>query len=399
MAEYFDNKTYQTGHTAPPKSRGGLIALLLGIIILLFGIISVLGLLNIHLFRQLMNAGKDEAALAEVVPGKDEGQGILDTTRGAEQVIRLDPSPQSQENYPQTGSSSLQEIYAQTVVSLACVETDLAVGTGIILTSDGYILTNSYMVQGVQQITVRLTDGRQLPGFVVGKDSFSDLAVLKVDALDLVPARFGDSTALRVGDPVVAIGNPVGSTSGPMTDGIISAINADIPTGSSTMTLLQTNAIVSNESIGGPLINCYGQIIGINTNCAANVLSVSDTARISYALDSITIKHVADQLIAQGFVSGRVHLGIQGHEIDEFYENYYDIPQGIFITALDEESVLYQKGVREGDILLNLANTRILDFDTLNSLLSRLDEGQEVTAVVYRDGTTYQLKVTIGALE
>ncbi len=396
MAEHYNDQIYQTGRTVPPKSRGGLIAVLLAVIILLFGIVSILGLMNIHLFRQLMGAEKDGTALAEVKPDSRGDYSLLEVTRGSEQTVFLNPSPQSVENYPDDDGISLQEIYARTVDSLVCVETDRATGTGIVLTADGYILTNSYMVQGAQALQVRLTDGRRLPASVIGKDSFSDLAVLRVDAPDLVAASFGDSTVLRVGDPVVAIGNPVDGGSSPMTDGIISAISADIEAGGSKLTLLQTNAILQSENIGGPLINCYGQIIGISTNCAANVLTASATQSVSYALDSVTVKAVADQLIAQGFVSGRVHLGIQGHEIDEFYENYYNIPQGIFITVLDEESVLFERGVREGDILLNLAEKRILDFDTLNTLLGDLRPGQEVTAVVYRDGTQYQLTVTIG---
>lgn len=396
MAENFENPIYQTGHTVPPKSRGGLIAALLAVIIFLGGIISILGLMNIHLFRKLMGAEKESAALAEVVPDQDGDKSLMEITRSGEQTVQLEISPQSVENFPDEDGLSLQEIYAQTVDSLVSVETEQAVGTGVVLTADGYILTNSYMVQGEDKIQVRITDGRVLTAVVIGKDSFSDLAVLWVDATDLVAARFGDSTALRVGDPVVAIGNPMGTGSSPMTDGIISAINADIEAGGSKLTLLQTNAILQSENIGGPLINCYGQIVGISTNCAANVLTASAVQSVSYALDSVTVKDVADQLIAQGFVSGRIHLGIRGHEIDEFYENYYNIPQGIFITALDEDSALFERGVREGDILLNLANTRILDFDTLNSLLSSLDAGKEVTAVVYRDGTQYQLTVTIG---
>ena len=110
----------------------------------------------------------------------------------------------------------------------------------------------------------------------------------------------------------------------------------------------------------------------------------------------MSIKSIADQLINHGFVEGRIHLGIHGQTIDQFYQQYYDIPQGIFITAIDESSELYKRGVREGDILISLADQDVLSFDILNSLLSSLNQGQEVTAVVYRDGTQYQIKVTIG---
>ena len=125
-------------------------------------------------------------------------------------------------------------------------------------------------------------------------------------------------------------------------------------------------------------------------------MALTGTEQVSFSLDSVTIKYIADQLIHHGSVEGRVHLGIHGQEIDEFYQQYYDIPRGIFITAIEEESALFTRGVREGDILINLADTPILSFDILNSLLSSIEQGKEVTAVVYRDGTQYQIKLTIG---
>ena len=125
-------------------------------------------------------------------------------------------------------------------------------------------------------------------------------------------------------------------------------------------------------------------------------MTLNGTEADSFSLESVTVKDIADQLINHGVVEGRVHLGIHGQEIDEFYQHYYDIPRGIFITAIEEGSELYARGVREGDILINLAGKPILSFDILNSLVTELQQGQEVTAVIYRDGTQYQLKVTIG---
>ncbi len=390
--EEFDHQ-YNIGHTAMPKSRGGLIAALLIVIIFLGGIISILGLLNISLFRQLLRAGKKEEAVAVVVRDNNRDASALDVTYGDETIV-LEWSPQSLEHYPQEGGMSLQDIYAGTVRSLVSVETGNYNGTGIILTKDGYILTNSYLLTGTEKINIHLSNGEKLPATIVGRDSFSDLAILRVDAENLTPATFGDSTALRVGDVVVAMGSHNGS--GVMADGIVSAINADIQAGGGVMTLIQTSATLDREQVGGVLLNCHGQIVGINTYCASNIMTLTGTERVSFSLSSVTIKNIADQLINHGFVEGRIHLGIHGQEIDEFYQHYYDIPRGIFITALEEDSALFQRGVREGDILINLADTPILSFDILNSLLTSLEPGQEVTAVVYRDGTQYQMKVTIG---
>lgn len=393
MTENFDNQTYNIGHTAPPKSRGGLIAVLLIVIIFLGGVISILGLLNISLFQQLLKNDKNKSALAVAVRENNGDASVLDVTYGNETIV-LEFSPQSMDYYPQNGGMSLQGIYESTVRSLVSVETDSQNGTGIILTKDGYILTNSYLLTGAEKINIHLSNGEKLPAAVVGRDSFSDLAILRVDAQELTPATFGDSTALRVGDVVVTMGSNSGT--GVMADGIVSAINANIQAGGSEITLIQTSAILDQEQVGGMLINCHGQIVGIHTHCASNIMALTGTEQVSFALSSVTIKNIADQLINHGFVEGRIHLGIHGQEIDEFYQHYYDIPRGIFITAIEEDSALFERGVREGDILINLADTPILSFDILNSLLTSLKQGQEVTAVVYRDGTQYQMKVTIG---
>lgn len=390
MRKDFDNQTYQTGNTAPPKSRGGLVAALLAVIIILGGVVSIMGLMNIHMFRQLMGADKGTEALAVVTPNQNGESGSKGSPRGFDETIIINPSPLSPENVPTEGGLSLQEIYTRTAPSVVAVETENGIATGIVLTSDGYILTNCYMLQSQDAAKIRLHDGTELEALLIAKDSFSDLAVLQADVEGLTPASFGDSTALRVGDVVVSVGNAQNGGSPVMTDGIVAAIDSGIQAGGSMLTLIRTNTPESN----GPLINCYGQVVGVSSMCAANVMDSSGES--GYALDSVTVKQVADQLIARGFVAGRIYLGIHGQAIDAFYENYYDIPRGIFITELDESSELFKKGVRPGDILLNMADTDILDFDTLNNLVSTLEQGEEVTVVVYRDGTKFQLTMMIG---
>lgn len=391
MRKEIDNQTYQTGNTAPPKNKGGLIAALLAIIIVLGGVISIMGLMNIHMFRRLMGVDSRKEALAVVMPDQNGSGDAAGGARGFGETIIINPSPLSPDNVPVEGGLSLQEIYNRTAPSVVAVESDSGSVTGIVLTSDGYILTNSYALKSRDSVKVRLHDGTELEAVLLAKDSFSDLAVLQVAAEGLTPASFGDSTALRVGDVVVAVGNDQNGGSAVMSDGIVAAIDSGIQAGGSSLTLIRTNAPENS----GPLINCYGQVVGVNTMCAANMMDLSGEQN-NYALDSVTVKQVADQLIAQGFVSGRIHLGIQGQAIDAFYENYYNIPRGIFITELEESSVLFVKGVRPGDILLNMADTDILDFDTLNNVVSTLEPGEEVTVVIYRDGTKAQLTVTIG---
>ena len=409
--EPWEENSWQTGSTNPPKSRGGLVAVLLVLVIFLSGIVPVLGILNVKLFQQLKQQESHEDLaisynLEELPPETTEpAQTLPPETRPAhqeEQVsMELDPSPSSASNVPAEGGLPLQEIYLQSidsVVSISCQRySDSTTGTGVVLTEDGYIVTNSHVVEGAQAITIQFTDERVLPARLVGADAVSDLAVLKVDAQDLVPATFGDSDSLRVGDTVVAIGDPLGvELRGTLTDGIISAINRDIYLDGRPITLIQTNAALNSGNSGGPLINCYGQVIGINTMKIGAFTDEAGVEGLGFAIPSATVKDVVDQLIRPGYVSGRPELGIRGESLSIFYQHYYRLPEGLYITEVTPGSDAAAKGIERGDILISINDTHITTADQLSSLLYGFEVGQTVTAVVYRGGYQYELQLTIG---
>ena len=183
---------------------------------------------------------------------------------------------------PDTGELTLQQVYSLCSPSVVAItaetgETGYYWGSGIVMSADGYIITNYHVLDGTKSVKVTLYDDAEYDALLVGFDSISDIAVLKIDASGLTPASFGDSAALHVGDRVVAIGNPLGEElRGTMTDGIISAINRDISYRNHTMTLLQTNAAINEGNSGGPLINLYGQVVGI-TNMKMMSSSFSST--------------------------------------------------------------------------------------------------------------------------
>ena len=184
--------------------------------------------------------------------------------------LQIEDSALSVENIPEEGALSWQQVYEKMIHSVVSITasspTGSTSGTGVVMSADGYIITNAHVVDGAMNISVLLTDDRVFSAKVIGADTISDLAVLAVEATDLIPAEFGDSSVLRVGDAVVAIGDPLGvELRGSMTDGIISAIERDLQVGGRTMSLLQTTAALNSGNSGGPLVNCYGQVIGINT--------------------------------------------------------------------------------------------------------------------------------------
>ena len=407
----WDQDIYETGRTRPPKSHGGLIAVLLVVVILLSGVISVLGILNIRLFTQLRQLDQDSNNSVDIVSIMEEPEDpAASATFGRESMeaptealppaIDLNPSPDSYENIPQKGGLSLQQIYQQTidsVVSISCVGPDGNItGTGVILSADGYIVTNAHVVDDAQSITVLLTNNQSHPAELVGADDFSDLAVLRIDAENLSSAELGDSNALRVGDVVVAIGNPLGTElMGTMTDGIISAINRDVVSDGRTMTLIQTNAAMNSGNSGGPLINCYGQVIGINTMKIGTFTDKAGVEGIGFAIPSTTVKDIVEQLLTQGYVSGHPTLGISGEGVSAFYQYYYRMPAGLYINHVDGSSSAAAAGIEAGDILISINGTRITSQDDLDFLLYAYEVGATVQVIIYRSGRQYSVNLTL----
>ena len=404
----WDESVYGTGRTEPPKNRGGMIALMLILIIFLCGIIALLGILNIRLFRQLQVQKEEELAIsfamAETVPQETEEFLLQETVPpyapGDLPSLNLNQTPQSVDTVTTDGAMSLQDIYTHnihSVVSISCsTPGGSSTGTGVILSNNGYIVTNAHVVDDALSISVQLTDDRIFPANTVGRDEISDLAVLLIEAEDLSPAQFGDSSMLRVGDTVVAIGDPLGvEFRGTYTNGIVSAINRDVEMNGRTMTLIQTNAALNSGNSGGPLINCYGQVIGINTMKIGSFTDKAGVEGLGFAIPSATVKEIVGQLIQQGYVSGRPTLGIEGESLSTFYQHYYRMPAGLYITHVDRSSDAYHKGVEDGDILISINDDRVTTMDELKAAIYDLEVGTTVQTVIYRGGQQYLVELTL----
>lgn len=401
----WDDSVYGTGPTQPPKDKGAVYTTLLILIIFLCGIITLLGLLNIKLFKKLQYQEQNDLAIS-FTPGQTESETVPYTvaeTLPMEDVplgMELHPSPISPDTMPQQEGLSLQDIYTQnipSVVSISCsTATGTSSGTGVVLSREGYLVTNAHVIDSAMDISVQLTDNRVLSARILGVDEISDLAVLRVDANDLTPAKFGDSSSLRVGDTVVAIGDPLGvKFRGTYTDGIVSAINRDVDINGHTMTLIQTNAALNTGNSGGPLINCYGQVVGINTMKIGAYTGSSGVEGIGFAIPSTTVKEIVGQLISQGYVSGRPTLGITGEALSIFYQHYYSLPSGLYITHVEKGSDSYEKGIAQGDILISLNDTQITTMNELKMILNGAEVGDTLTAVIYRGGQQYSVELTL----
>ena len=295
----------------------------------------------------------------------------------------------------------LQDIYSSVIDSVVSISSmtssGTSSGTGIIMSSDGYVITNHHVITGALVISVLTNDNQEFEAALVGSDEMSDLAVLKIDARGLQAAEFGDSSKLRVGDSVVAIGDPLGvQLRGTMTNGIISAINRDLTVGDRTMTLIQTNAALNNGNSGGPLINCYGQVIGINTVKMSSYYSASATLEgLGFAIPISVAKPIIDELIENGYVAGRPAIGISGDSLPSYYRTYYRLPDGVYVTSVNEGSDAKAKGIREGDIVTAINGEKICSIDELNTVKNQYAAGDEVTLTIYRSGTYYEVTVTL----
>ena len=403
----WNQNEYRTGSTKPPKRHGGLIAVLLVIVILLSGVVSILGVMNVRLFKQL-HLEEAEQDLPIMFSNPDDNvdpsmETVAATTSAQEDTkpsIHAQPSPTSQENVPLEGALSLQAIYEKVIPSVVSITSyysrGSSTGTGVIFSEDGYIVTNCHVVEDAQRYDVLLTDGRILDAILVGTDEISDLAVLQIEGDNLIAAVFGDSSVLRVGDTVVAIGDPLGiELRGTMTDGIVSAINRDIDVEGRTMSLIQTNAALNSGNSGGPLINCYGQVIGINTMKMGDSMSIAGVEGLGFAIPSTTVTDIVNQLITNGYVSGRPTLGITGESISSFYQFYYNLPQGLYINSVEPGSSADRVGIQPGDILISLNDVAVTSMDALKSVIYSYKPGDTVEILIYRGGRQYTATLVV----
>lgn len=292
---------------------------------------------------------------------------------------------------------SLQEIYEKRLPSIVLINVTFsdgeATGTGIIMSENGYIITNDHVIQGALEATVELYDGTVYDVFLVGEDSQTDLAVLKIDAEDLTPAQFGDSGQMRVGDEVAAIGNPLGLNF-TLSNGIVSAINRDVDVNGYSMSMIQTNVAINEGNSGGALINMNGQVVGITNMKLVSNSSYSSIEGMGFAIPTSVVKPVVDSLIANGFVTGRPALGIMCMTLDEETAESEGLPKGVYISSVYEESDAYGK-LEEGDVIIAADGIEVFTVGELNEIKNSLDVGGTLTLTIYRDDESFDVDIVL----
>ena len=255
-------------------------------------------------------------------------------------------------------------------------------GSGIILSEDGYIVTNQHVIDGATSVKVVLNDSSEYNATVVGEDEKTDLAVLKIEATGLTPAEFGNSDQMQIGEQVIAVGNPGGlELAGSVTVGYVSAVNRPITTSTgSTIDCIQTDAAINPGNSGGALVNTYGQVIGINSQ----KIAATEFEGIGFAISINEAQPIINDLIQYGYVRGRVVMGITMQMIDQVSAQMYGYQPGVGVVSVEENSPASEAGLVPGDIITEIDGEALTSTEVLTGILEEHKPGDVITLTVYR---------------
>ena len=401
----WDQGTYQTGSTTPPKASNGVVTILLLAVILLGGIASALGILNGQQLRDLTTQPGEtvEVQQGEFTKPMDENAIFTLQELPAPQIpedrkvtLQMVESPYYTNNVSNQSLKDGKAVYEANRQSLVEIYTlthtnSTHSAVGVILSEDGYILTNAYLVEAAKRIVVYLPDGTLVPAAVVGSDNMTDLAVLYVEAKGLTPAVFGTSKTLQVADPVytVSLQDKAGMPMEMKADNLFTA-SRKFSTAHYQLNLLQ----ICKHSENGPLFNSFGQIVGLCVSRTAQYFN--EMSNLGIVLGSNAIQTIVMELVEQGYVSGRPDLGFEVEAVSKLFQYYWDLPCGLMVSGIRQDSDAAGRGLENGDIILALSGISLQDRDDLYTVLYGCGLEQEIIAVVFRNGTkkTVVLKVT-----
>ena len=318
----------------------------------------------------------------------------------------------SQTAYAESETLSAPDLYEQNVASTVGITisaettsiygygyTYKATGSGFIISNDGYILTNYHVINGYQTVTVATYDQKTYDAEVIGYDESSDIAVLKIDAENLTPVKMGDSNALRVGETVYAIGNPLGELTFSLTKGIVSALSRNIQTGSgASIGLIQTDCAINSGNSGGALFNDKGEVIGI-TNAkysASGYTSEAEIDNIGFAIPINSAKRIVTSIVENGYVL-KPYIGVVIGPLSDDVASITGIESGVVVQEVTEGAPAAEAGIKVNDVIFKVNSKVIHDTAELVQIVSESDPGDYLTFHIYRQGKEIQVEVEVGS--
>lgn len=317
--------------------------------------------------------------------------------------LKLEDKPKDADNKKYTAESAFNNV-SDSVVGIVCytgeitsVENCSSQGSGIILSADGYVLTNAHVIGNSKTayvIQIVTSDGKEYTAGVVGYDTRTDIAVLKMDdANGLKPATFGDSSKIELGEDIIAVGNPGGlDYQNSITKGIVSALNRELSS-TSLVKYIQTDAAINPGNSGGPVVNLYGQVIGVATS---KIVS-EQYEGMGFAIPSQTVKEIVDELVRNGYVSGRVKIGISGTNVTSSMASQYDVPQGIMVAEIVEGGPCDGTDLMIEDIITEADGTEVKTFSDIYEVLENHKAGDKIKLKYYRasDDSEGTIEITL----
>lgn len=407
----YDPNYNQNEHKNPKKKNGvggRMVALLVAVALVasIGGSALTTVINNISRKNEEANAKAQETMSAQTVePAQDDSQDTA--TENSSYSLEKSALPKSLSSNDTGKSLTPKEVYAMNVNATVGIATQIttnvwgqvasasASGSGFILTSDGYVVTNNHVVEGATSVTVKLYNGDEYDAEVIGTDEMNDVALLKIDATGLQAVTIGDSDQIEVGEEVIAIGNPLGELTFTMTAGVVSALDREINTDGKPINMLQTDVAINSGNSGGALFNSYGEVVGI-TNAKYSSSSSSGSAsidNIGFAIPINHVKNIITSIIEKGYIV-KPYIGVSVTTVSSEMVSY-GLPQGAAVKAVSENSPAAECGLKINDIITAINGKEITTSSELVKIVSASQPGDEMTLTVYRQGEREQLTLTL----
>lgn len=415
---YRPNPSYDSGynqnqnHNKKNNGIGGrMIALLVAVaLVASIGGSALTSVIN-NISRKNEEANNAKAAETmssqTVEPAQDAQDAATEDTQSG-YTIEKSQLPTSLSSNDTGKSLSPKEVYAMNVNACVGIATQIttnvwgqvasasASGSGFILTSDGYVVTNNHVVEGATSVTVKLYNGDEYDATIVGTDEMNDVALLKIDATGLQAVTIGDSDQIEVGEEVIAIGNPLGELTFTMTAGVVSALDREINTDGKPINMLQTDVAINSGNSGGPLFDMNGNVIGITSaKYSGSTSSGASIEGISFAIPINDALRVVYDLQQYGHVTGRAYLGVTVKDLDSSTGATYGLPTGPMIQSVEAGGCAEKAGLQQGDIIIGFNGAEISSYTDLVAALNKCKAGDTAAIKVYRAGAEVEASVTL----
>ena len=408
----YDPNYNQNEHKNPKKKNGvggRMVALLVAVALVasIGGSALTTVINNISRKNEEANAKAQETMSAQTVePAQDDSQDTA--TENSSYSLEKSALPKSLSSNDTGKSLTPKEVYAMNVNATVGIATQIttnvwgqvasasASGSGFILTSDGYVVTNNHVVEGATSVTVKLYNGDEYDAEVVGTDEMNDVALLKIDATGLQAVTIGDSDQIEVGEEVIAIGNPLGELTFTMTAGVVSALDREINTDGKPINMLQTDVAINSGNSGGALFDMNGNVIGITSaKYSGSTSSGASIEGISFAIPINDALRVVYDLQQYGHVTGRAYLGVTVKDLDSTTAATYGLPSGPMIQSVEADGCAEKAGLQQGDIIIGFNGAEISSYTDLVAALNKCHSGDTATIKVFRGGAEVDATITL----